>query len=196
MPRRSSHTSTSVLLRLLFLGALLMQIPTAYGIGQQVSNPARPATAAQLKPVSLAHCYWHFLMYQNYLDVKAAEQTTQRRASGLTGTHLQIKLGLTDAEFAPIRTSSKRLAAEVNALNGKAAAIVAAKTPTSGAQLRALTAEREADINAEVMYLRGALGPAKTAAFEAFITQMFSPKTVGVRLTAPPPTSGATGVQP
>jgi len=173
-----------------------MQMTTAYGIGQQASNPALPVPAAQLKPVSLAHCYWHFLMYQNHLDVKAAEQTTQGKSNSLLGSHLQIKLGLTDAEFAPIRTSSKRLAAEVNALNAKAAAIVAAKTPTSGAQLRALTAEREADINAEVGYLRGSLGPTKTAAFEAFIVQMFSPKTVAVRLTGPPHTSAGTGAQP
>ena len=196
MPRSASCISNSMPGWILLLGSVLLQMPTASGMAQLAPNSTPLVTPVQLKPVSLVHCYWHFLMYQNHLDLRAAEQTAQGKTGGLLSSHLQAKLGLSDADFAPIRSSSNRLAAEVNALNAKAAAIVAAKSPKAGAQLQALKAEREVDINAEVAYIRGALGPVKTGAFETFIVQMFSPKTAAVQLTAPPPTPATTGVQP
>lgn len=178
----------------LLAGSLILPRPAK--AQQPAQGQSSPTKSVQHRPVTLEHCYWHFLMYQNHLDSKGAERMAQGQDGRSFSGQLQATLAFPDADFAPIRASSARLAAEVNALNGKAAAIVAAKSPTSSVQLQALTMEREADINAEVAYLRKALGPAKTAAFEAFIVQMFAPKTVAVQVPVGSSQSTPAAVQP
>jgi len=149
-----------------------------------------------MKPaVSLSHLYWHFLLYQNHLDSRAAEQAQKGKDGRLLSSHLQTELGFSSVEFGHIRVSSVRLSAKLTALNERAAVIVAHKDPNGSAQLLALMAERESAINVEVAYLRDALGPSKTATFEAFLIQMFSPKPLAVKV---PPSSetSSQGVQP
>jgi hypothetical protein len=50
-----------------------------------------------------------------------------------------------------------------------------------------LTVQREANINTEVTYLKQTLPPAKVKAFEAFLTQFFSPANASPR---PPVAAG------
>lgn len=194
MRRTPSSLAIVAYITPLLAGWLILQRPAQ--AQQSVQGQSGPAKSVQRRPVTLEHCYWHFLMYQNHLDSKGAERMAQGQDGRSLSGQLQATLAFPDTDFAPIRASSARLAAEVNALNGKAAAIVAAKSPTASAQLQALTMEREADINAEVAYLRNVLGPAKTAAFEAFIVQMFAPKTVAVQVPAPSSKSVPVAVQP
>jgi hypothetical protein len=81
-----------------------------------------------------------------------------------------------------IRTSSKRLTAEVETLDAQAAAIRAAgPTASSSAQLKALAAQREEFINAEITYLKQTLSPDKIQAFETYIKQFFSPKKIVIQ---------------
>jgi hypothetical protein len=90
--------------------------------------------------------------------------------------------------YAPVRTSSGRLTGEVKGLDAQAIAIRTAGASSSNqGQLKALTAQREADIAAEIFYLRQTLPPAKIKIFEAFLTQFFSPANGSLR----PPTSTA-----
>jgi hypothetical protein len=128
------------------------------------------------QPVSLAHLYWHFLAYQNHLDTEAAAKVTQGQDGSGLRNHLQVRMGFSDADYAPIRISSARLAAELTPLNAQAAEIRSAgPSSANSAQMQALTVQREAAINAEISYLKQTLSPAKIMAFEAFITQLFSP---------------------
>jgi hypothetical protein len=180
----------------LLAGCLLIPTSGSASAQQLVQNQPSPTSSAKRTPVTLAHCYWHFLMYQNHLDLKAVEQAAEGKDGTRFSGLLQASLALSDSDFAPIRTSSARLAAEVNALNARAAAIAAAKNPTGSAQLVALTIERETDINAEVSYIRNTLGTAKTAAFEAFLTQMFAPKTVAIQVPVSSTKPASTAVQP
>jgi hypothetical protein len=67
-------------------------------------------------------------------------------------------------------------------LDTKAIAIHKAGSSSSNLdQLKALTVQREANINSEMSYLKRTLPPAKLMAFEAFITKMFSPANASPR---------------
>jgi hypothetical protein len=106
------------------------------------------------QPVSLAHLYLHFLVYQNHLDTEAAAKVAQGQDGSGLRNHLQARMGFADADYAPIRTASVRLTAEMMALNAQAAAIRSAGlSSATSAQMQALTVQREAKINAEISYL-------------------------------------------
>jgi hypothetical protein len=144
----------------------------------------------------LPHLYWHFLVYQNHLDSKAAAITVEGQDGNGMRNLLQKKLGFSDADFAPIRTSSARLTAEVQALDAQAVAIRAAgPSSTSFDQLHALTGQRETEINAEISYLKQNLSPGKMHALEAFLTTFFSPNNAVLRPTASVVPLGPAGVQ-
>lgn len=93
-----------------------------------------PWGSFQPRPVPLAHLYWHFLMYQAYLDEKAAEREKQGQDGEWLRNSLQKQLAFTDAEFAPIRASAIRLSTEIRALDAQARSIEAAdrKARTEG----------------------------------------------------------------
>lgn len=153
-------------------------------VGQAVpSQSQRPSgRQSQFKPVSLEHLYWHFLTLQSFLDTKAAEQESQGKDGSGLRSNLQRTLRWSDADYAPIRTSSVRLTAKVKDLDAQAVAIrKAGASSSSRDQLKALTAQREADINSEISFLRQTLPPDKIKTFEAFLNQLFSPSNASSR---------------
>jgi hypothetical protein len=140
---------------------------------QQQQPPIKPP---QFKPVPLEHLYWHFLTLQNFLDTKAATQKSQGKDGSRLRSDLQRTLGWSDADYAPIHTSSTRLTAEVRGLDAQAIMIRKSGVSSSSRdQLKALTVQREAHINFEMSYLKQNLPPDKIKMFEAFLTQFFSP---------------------
>jgi hypothetical protein len=162
---------------------ILAQQPTAFSV-----SPI-PHRSTSSQPVSLPHVYWHFLIYQNHLDLKAKELQSHGKDGRFFRDLFQTKLAWSDADFAPIRESSVRLAAEVSRLDEQAAVIRLGATPTSSSQLETLATQREADINAEITYLKQKLSPEKIKALEAFLVPYFAPKTLSV----PPSTNNLTG---
>jgi len=183
MLRKPGHTAV-------FIGfALMMCVLSHSAMGQTISAQQLASSKVHLqqRPVSLAHLYWHFLLYQNHLDTKATDLGVQGKDSSPMHNHLQKKLGFSDADYAPVRISSFRLAAKAKALDKQAASIRAASTSssTSQPQLQALAVQREADINAEISYLKQNVSPDKIKAFEAFLTQMFSPNNAIPRPSIP-----------
>ncbi len=157
------------------------------------TQPQRSSqTLTQPKPVPLAHLYWHFLSFQQHLDeaVAAREKTGKDLQGGpALRASLQNQLGFSDADYAPIRTSSERLVPIVKALDAQAAAINASIkslkqngiVPSGGAspdpeKLQALHAQREVAINAEIASLTQALSPQNKAALDRFLVQFFAPK--------------------
>jgi hypothetical protein len=173
MIRQSQHTSITRL-----FGFILMTCFSLHQGMSQGTSPQQPQPSvglSQFRAVPLAHLYWHFLMYQNHLDTKAEELTAQGKDGSVMHDYLQKKMRLSDADFAPIRTSSVRLTAKIKTLDAQAVAIRATgMTPSSHDQLKTLTAQREANIAAEISYLRQELPPDKINAFETFLTQFFS----------------------
>jgi hypothetical protein len=185
MIKRSPHTSISKLIGCMFIVYTL----SGTAMGQSIPIQAQPSNRhTQVSPVSLAHLYWHFLTLQNVIDTKATSLASQNKDGSQLRNALQRELGWSDADYAPVRTSSGRLTGEVKGLDAQAIAIRTAGASSSNqGQLKALTAQREADIAAEIFYLRQTLPPAKIKIFEAFLTQFFSPANGSLR----PPTSTA-----
>lgn len=160
------------------LGVVLTMCVSAPPVLCQLTEAQRRPTGKPLPPpqLPLSHLYWHYLAYQNNLDTKAAELGAHGKDGTLMYNHLQKHLGFSDADYAPIRDSSARLTSEVKALDDQAKAIIAAGEAFSKRdQLQALSAQRQAAIDAEIIYLKQALPPEKIKAFETFLARMFSP---------------------
>lgn len=141
-------------------------------------------------PVPLPHLYWHFLLYQYHLDAKAAEMEAQGKDGKSLRNHLQAELGFADADYAPLRDSSQRLASELKSLDEQAKSIMAnGRSASAVEQMKALKAQREAYIQAEILVIKQQISADRIAVLETFLTQFFSPK----NLTAP--TSSSSGQQ-
>jgi len=67
------------------------------------------------------------------------------------------------------------LTAKVKDLDAQAAAIRTSGLSSQSDQLKALNDQRETAINSQIAYLKQNLSPDKIKAFEAFLTQFFSP---------------------
>jgi hypothetical protein len=157
------------------LGLLLfLCVSTHPAIGQQVQN--QPNALSQVKPVSLPHLYWHFLIHQSELDALAAKLNANGKNGQVLRNDLQTRLGFSDADFAPIRTASQQLAAELQPIEAQLKALQGpAWDPT---RVRDLIAQREADIDNVVYDLSIELTPKNKAALENFMTSFFAPKNV------------------
>jgi hypothetical protein len=170
MVRKSQSISISTLLAVTLLSCTLLT--AAAGQTAQSTQSSRK----QITPLSLPHLYWHFLVLQHYLDTKAAAQEAQGKDGSGLRKRLQTTLGWSDADYAPMRTSSVRLTQEVTSLDQQALTIRAVSTSAASQdQLKALTAQRETDINAEISFLGQKLSPDKKKTFETFLTRFFSP---------------------
>jgi hypothetical protein len=182
---------------LLLIGALA---GSANVKSQQPGQQPAPGTFVP-KPVPLPHLYWHFLVYQHHLDDAAAEHKQQGKDGQWLQTYLQKKLGFSDGEFATVRASSVRLTAEIKVLDAQAQAVAqadiaagkqglipAGSAPPGLAQLKALTAQREADINAEIQYLNQTLSAQDAATLQTFLQQRFSKTVTTINRSQPSPT--------
>jgi hypothetical protein len=155
-------------------------------IGQQ--KPSEITAPNQSRPIPITHLYWHFLIWQSVLDSDAAQLNAEGKNGDRLRNDLQLKLGFSDADYAPIRTSSQRLASELKPLNDQIKAI-GSTSFTNAARMRDLEAQRGADINSEVQMLRQQLSPQNTETFEAFLVKFFAPRPL-------PSKAAATSVQP
>jgi hypothetical protein len=184
MARKVPSKSVSIVIGIMLVAGLFLPVALCQSAPVQRQRP--PRAASQPKPLSLPHLYWHFLVYQNHLDTKATELDSQGKNGSLMRHYLQHRIGLTDSEFAPIRMSSARLSAEVKNLDAQALAVQATGMSSANVdQLRALTVQREASINAEVTFLRQALPPERIKILESFLVQFYSPANAVPRLSPP-----------
>lgn len=177
-PRRS--LMPLLVLVLLFLPCTSMH----QAIGQQ--SQSQPGTASQLQPVPLPHLYWHFLIHQNDLDAFAAKLTAQDQNGLALRNDLQIKLRFSDADYAPIRTASQRLAAELEPIEEQLRSL--RNSPESANQAQALIAQRESYINNEVYNLSIELSAQNKVSLEKFMAAFFAPNNISS--AAPEASSG------
>jgi hypothetical protein len=169
------------------LGFLLLLCASAHpAIGQQTQS--QPNAPAQLKPVSLPHLYWHFLIHQSELDALAAKLTAKGQDGQALRNDMQTRLGFSDADYAPVRTASQQLASELQPVEAQLNALQGSAWNPS--QVQALIAQREADINNVVYNLSIELSAQNKVALESFMTGFFAPKNVS---TAVAPASSSTG---
>ena|SRR5208337_563033 len=164
----------------------LLCVSTLQAIGQSTWTQAN--APSQPKPVSLPHLYWHFLIHQNDLDNMATKLEAKGRDGNPLRNDLQTRLGFSDADFAPVRTSSQRLASEMSELNEQMKALQ--PSPSNAPQFKALLAQRESFINNEVYSLSLELSPQNKATLEKFMAQFFAPRQITVHA---PPTGASEG---
>ena len=171
-------------------------------------QPQHARTTVPGKAVPLPHLYYHFLMLQSFLDTKAAALVAQGQDGSSVKADLQKKMAFSDAEYAPVYEVADQLAAQLAPLNaqakGMAASIQSQKQfgiVPSGApeadpsHLKALSAERQADIDAAVGSLTEGLTTKNKQRLDDFLVVFFAPKTLTVHT---PPAAGqaaSTGVQ-
>lgn len=179
---------------------VLLMLPFA-AIGQIAQTQPRPTTNGLIghpQSLSLQQLYRHFLLYQNHLDLKAAAVTGGQGPSlqGLRN-HMQVSLGFSSADYAPIHASAARLATEIQTLENQAAAIKSSTpSPAASSQLIALAAQRDTSTLAEITYLRHALPPAKIKELESFLVTHFSIQNAALRPSTIPPQAAKPAVQP
>jgi hypothetical protein len=137
--------------------------------------------SAQKAPISLPHAYWHFFIYQNHLDVLAAQREQQGQDGSPIRNYFQRKLGFTDAQFGLVRSTAQRLQTEALAVDAQAKAFIDAdravnplpSTPqmsrTVPPELQAMQQQREDLIQSEISDLKQALGPELAARLENFM---------------------------
>jgi hypothetical protein len=166
----SKMTCSRIAARLLLCLWLCAIVIPSVSAQQPTSNGSSSPT-----PVPLSRLYWHFLNYQSFLDNQAAALEAQGQDGSAVGNQMQELMGLSDSDYALIRASLQRVTAEAQALNAQAIALhVTGISSANISQLYALTAQRDADINAEISSLTLSLSPGSMATFESFLTQYFA----------------------
>ena len=164
--------------------AAILALIFAFCAGSALAQPTQtqPAASPQPKPVSLPHLYWHFLIHQSDLDAAAAKLQSEGKDGSALRNDLQNRLGFSDADYAPIRTSSQRLASELQPINQQLRALQS--SPGNTVQIQALTSELESCIGNEVYNLSLELSAQNKAALEAFMAQFFAPKQLTFQVSA------------
>lgn len=163
-------------LRLIGLLAIILMSSLAWAQGP--SN--LPANGHIVRP-PLSHLYWHFLLFQNHLDLLAAQREQQGKDGSWLRDHFQKKLGFADADYANVRATAQRLEPELKSLDAQAKAIIDAAAATQGLHsgipqtlpvppaLHALKLQHESMIESEVANLKTALGPQLSAQLDKFL---------------------------
>jgi hypothetical protein len=136
---------------------------------------------------SLPHLYWHFLIFQSHLDGAAAQSEKEGKDGTWLRDHLQRQLNFSDAQFDCVRTSAQHLASQLSDLDAQVKAIIAAdyaRNPPSPAnpkwsrpiapEIKELTRQREALIQAEVSRLQTALGPQAAGQLDDYLHNTFA----------------------
>jgi len=147
------------------------------------ASDARSSAQFAPKRASLQHLYWHFLLYQNYLDRKASalEQQGSAKDAAALRNHFQKDLHFTNSQFAIVRQAGLRLESDLAAVNAKVKPIVyqdrqwiklhgrSAGPPPGHPQVQQLQKEHEAVIQNAVDQLNQELGSKCAAALQTYI---------------------------
>jgi hypothetical protein len=190
-------------------GSALAGRPTGSGAAARGTAITAAPGVKQQRP-SVPHLYWHFLMYQNHLDRAAAAHEKQGKNGKWLRNHFQQRLGFTDEQFAPVRTTAQRLAPELAAIKAQAVAIAkqdrvwikanmagnrprlvagdsaarveALKNAPGHAQLKQLQQQFEDTIQHEVDSLKTALGPHSAAKLDNLVQNDWSRQVTLIRV--------------
>jgi hypothetical protein len=175
----------------------------------QLPNPSPQTAQQKLRPASLPHLYWHFLMWQDHLDRAAAERVKNGKDGKWLSNYAQKQLGFSDTDFAHVRESAQHLATVVAGFDAQAKSLVQADLalyangklapndpPPDLAKVKQLTQDRENAINDEITRLNAALGPNNAAKLKAYISAEFSSHVTVVINPNPPHHLGPYGPTP
>jgi hypothetical protein len=174
----------TILLRFAPLTLLLCVVTSSAALAQAPeASAASHSAAAAPQRAPLHHLYWHLLLYQNYLDRRAAlrEQQGRSKDAEILRTHFQKALHFTDSQFAIVREAGLQLEKDLNAVQAKVLPIVyedrqwiklhgrLAGPPPGHAQVHELRQEHEAVILNAVAKLNKDLSPTAATQLQTYV---------------------------
>jgi hypothetical protein len=179
----------ALLLPLIFVLCKYGQCEGGSSVQAEAANPATnhadvvksPGRLAQARPLPLPRLYSHFLMYVNVLDRAGKNWTAQGKDGSKLANDLQNRLRFTDTEFAPIRISANRLAANLADIDKQMKSLpIAPAAAQDNSARHVLGQKREAMISGEINALQGQLTADEKARLESFMIQFFAPKNIAL----------------
>lgn len=158
-----------------WLLVLICSLPLAYAGAQQTAAKsadtqlhAQRISSILSNPVMMNRIYRHFFAYQHYLDGVADQQEVAGKSAGELRHIFQKRLGFSDTEYKPIRTSCDHFATNLKSLQDE---IKANPKEKSGfAEVRNLS------VNAEIESLTNSMSAKNKTAFETLLVSMFAPR--------------------
>jgi hypothetical protein len=181
MSRRKRANGGSRLFLVLVLSTVCSPIAVGQGSGSHASAEFTPKRASE------SHLYWHFLLYQNYLDRQADLQQQRGKDGQALRNHFQERLHFTNAQFGIVRQEGLRLEGILDSADAKAKPIIAqdrqwiklhgrsSGPPPGHSQIQQMQKEREAILQNEMARLNQALGPDLAPKFQTFIDTEWAP---------------------
>jgi hypothetical protein len=173
------------------IGMLFCLLAAALAVGQIAGPVPAPSPSITSRPVPVSHLYYHFLMGVLRADRIADQREQQgRNADGIRNSS-QRRLGFTDEEFAPIRTTALRLEAEVREIDAQAKTLIDADhaehplEPETRSELQAQSEQHKAEFESEVGKLRQTLGPSLAKRLDVYVQTHIDPE-VKTSLPQPP----------
>jgi hypothetical protein len=150
---------------------------------------SHPPSSMQFTPKRApeAHLYWHFLLYQNYLDRQAVIREQQGKDGQTLRSHFQQRLHFTDAQFGIVRQAGLKLEADLKAVEAKVMPIVEQDRqwikvhgrtdgpPPGHPLVQELQKEHEAIVAGAMEQLNKSLGAENAAKFQTFIDTEWAP---------------------
>lgn len=151
----------------------------SYSYGQENTYAARN-NIAQLKPVSKSHLYYHFLMFQKYLDSKALQMEEQGKDGSNVRNVLRRQLGFSEEIFAPLRQASVRMKEKDETIKRKIEQLKNDGIADS-VQIKSMRDEKQKAIDLEVENIHAEMPPDKIKELDVFLQKFFAPKIVQVQ---------------
>jgi hypothetical protein len=169
------------------IGLSLFMIASIHSAHGQAPPVTHIDSMRKPQRASLDHLYWHFLLYQNYLDRQADMREQAGRDGSFLRNHFQREIQFSDKQFEIVRQSGIRLEADLKTVDAQIKPIVdqdrlwikqngrASGPPPGHSQVQQLQKERETVIQAAVSRLNQELGPELGAALQTYIDIKWAP---------------------
>jgi hypothetical protein len=186
------------------IGLVVLLSPTPCALAQSSTGITVPNGHGQSIPRD--HLYWHFLLYQLYLDRTVAAEQKAGMQRGEINKHYQTKLDFSDSQFAIVRDVATKLDSDLKNLDAEAKPIIDQfrkdyppgtkldSPPPVPARLVELQKQREAVISTAADALRSQLGVKPTAKMDDMLNKEFAPRVTFKSLTVPIPKRPRTAV--
>jgi hypothetical protein len=174
------------------------------------SQPPTNTSVSSSQRVPMHHLYWHFLMYQNHLDVEASQMEKGGQSGKTVRSLIQAKMNMSDDRFAPIHQAAADLSASIGELNARAEKLRAKLIETNPSKeipltpeqeklrsaLQMLNDERETLLLREMNKLDNELSTEDRATFRQFMLHAIAPnvRTITHSESSPPPKPNAASV--
>lgn len=176
--------------RELVLALSVLMLTMFVGLPVHSQSQSSATSAGNPTPVPSQILWFHFLSSVNHNDAVAAKLQAQGRDGGWLRNAHQRRLGFTDQQFAPIRSSAQQMRADLDEMGKKiqtakqaAHLQVGEKFPP---EVSDLMKQRQALVANRISSLQATLGPETSGILTAYLRSYIAPK-VTTEVAGPDP---------